>query len=82
MYKIAKDVTANLKGVDVTESEVVKHLANVESADENLPPEELIRKYQVSENLFFMKEALKNKDFANRTLEFRRAKRALQACIL
>lgn len=74
MYKIEKDVNANFKGVDVTESEAVKYLANVESADENLTPEELIRKYQVSESLFFMKEALKNKDFADRTLEFRRAK--------
>ena len=74
MYKIEKDVTANFKGVDVTESEAVKHLSGVDAADENLTPEELIRKYQVSENLFFMKEALKNKDFANRTLEFRRAK--------
>ena len=74
MYKISRDMSTNFKGVDVTESEAVKHLADIESADENLPPEELIRKYQVSENLFFMKEALKNKDFANRTLEFRRAK--------
>jgi len=74
MYKIEKDVNANFKGVDVTEADVVKHLADIDTADENLTPEELIRKYQVSENLFFMKEALKNKDFANRTLEFRRAK--------
>ena len=74
VYKIEKDVNANFKGVDVTEADVVKHLADIDTADENLTPEELIRKYQVSENLFFMKEALKNKDFANRTLEFRRAK--------
>lgn len=74
MYKIAIDQSANFVGLDVTEMDAVKHLADVAKEDENLSPEDLIRKYEVSENLFFTKEALKSATIVQMTLEYRRAK--------
>lgn len=74
MYKINQDVQNSFKGVDVTEADAVRHLAGVDAADENLTPEELIRKYQVSEQLFFTKEAVKNAVFQQKHVEYRRAK--------
>ena len=74
MYKINQDVQNSFKGVDITEADAVKHLADVDAADENLTPEELIRKYQVSEQLFFTKEAVKNAVFQQRHVKYRRAK--------
>ena len=74
MYKIAADTDNSFVGVDATEADAVKYLADVAAEDDNLTPEELIRKYQVSEQLFFAKEAVKSAVFHQRTVKYREAK--------
>lgn len=74
MYKIEVPMDNVFIGVDVTEHDALKYLADAEEGDEGLTPEELIVKYQVSQNLFFTKEAMKSVAIAARTVAYRRAK--------
>lgn len=74
MYTIATDVANNFKGVEVTDLEAVKHLADIAKEDENLSDEELIKKYQVSVQLFFAKEAIKAASIQARMIDNARAK--------
>lgn len=74
MYTIDLDVTNVFKGVDVTDADAVKHLADIAKEDENLSEAELIVKYQVSIQLFFAKEAMKAASIHSRTINYARAK--------